>query len=155
MTSSSEEPLVAPEFVVPDPPVTERFRLEPLGPEHNVADHAAWTSSMEHIRATPGFAGRAWPPAEGMSLEGNLADLRAHARDFERRTGFTYTVLAVPGGEVVGCVYIYPSRAEPGAVQVRSWVTAARAALDAELYRTVSGWLARAWPFGRVLYDPR
>lgn len=53
---------------VPDhfsPPVsleTERFVLEPLGPEHNERDYAAWTSSMDHIRATPGSsraAGRA------------------------------------------------------------------------------------------------
>ena len=31
-----------------------QFRLQPFGPQHNQADHAAWTSSIEHIRATPG-----------------------------------------------------------------------------------------------------
>ncbi|MGA2014976.1 MAG: N-acetyltransferase, partial [Solirubrobacteraceae bacterium] len=39
------------------------FRLEPLGPQHNVADHRAWTSSIDHIRATPGFSTWRWPPA--------------------------------------------------------------------------------------------
>ena len=34
---------------------TDDFVLEPLGPEHNEADYAAWTSSLEHIRRTPGF----------------------------------------------------------------------------------------------------
>lgn len=36
-----------------DPPTTlaaDQFRLEPLGPQHNQADHAAWMSSIEHIR---------------------------------------------------------------------------------------------------------
>ena len=40
-----------------DPPaglVTPDFVLEPLGPQHNERDYAAWTSSMEHILATPG-----------------------------------------------------------------------------------------------------
>ncbi len=71
--------------------VEEAFLLEPLGPQHNVADYAAWTSSLDHIRATPGFADRSWP--HEMSSDENLADLERHARDFEARTGFTYTVL--------------------------------------------------------------
>ena len=37
------------------------LRLEPLGPQHNEADYAAWTSSMQHIHDTPGFATSRWP----------------------------------------------------------------------------------------------
>ena len=51
-------------FEPPTSLTTDRFRLEPLGPQHNESDHAAWTSSIEHIHATPGFAG-SWPPPEG------------------------------------------------------------------------------------------
>jgi hypothetical protein len=54
-------PLVPDGFVVPPPLTTDQFRLEPLGPQHNEADHAAWTTSIEHIRATPGFADTDWP----------------------------------------------------------------------------------------------
>ncbi|MEV5463131.1 GNAT family N-acetyltransferase [Streptomyces sp. NPDC002788] len=153
--TSADQPLVAPGFAVPQPPTTDRFRLEPLGPQHNAADHAAWTSSIAHIRATPDFAGRSWPPPEGMTLEANLDDLRRHAEDFDRRVGFTYTVLSVPDGDVVGCVYIYGSRHEPGLIDVRSWVRADHASLDAELYDVVSDWLDREWPFERVAYAPR
>jgi len=41
----------------------DAFVLEPLGPEHNESDYAAWTSSMEHIHASPGWAERitGWP----------------------------------------------------------------------------------------------
>ncbi|RRQ76408.1 twin-arginine translocation pathway signal protein [Streptomyces griseofuscus] len=153
--TSPAQPLVAPDFVVPPPPATDRFRLEPLGPQHNAADHAAWTSSIAHIRANPDFAGRSWPPVAGMSLEANLEDLRRHAEDFERRSGFTYTVLSVPGNDVIGCVYIYGSRQDPEVTDVRSWVRASHASLDTDLYRVVSDWVEREWPFGRVAYTPR
>jgi hypothetical protein len=131
------------------------FRLRPLGPEHNTSDHAAWSSSIEQIRATPGFAGRSWP--RPMTLAENLRDLVRHADDFAARTGFTYTVLA-PGDEpatVIGCVYIYPSRQATHDAHVSSWVRAADAHLDPVLYRVVAGWLDESWPFERVEYAAR
>ena len=177
-------PFVPSDFPVPGELVTAQFRLEPLGPQHNAADYDAWTSSMAHIRATPGFAGSSWP--RQMTPEENLGDLRRHAEDFARRTGFTYTVLD-PVGRVVGCVYIYPVKEEsapagegapagesavggegaPGAADVAvaggaagvadvySWVRADRAELDVPLYDAVSAWLADAWPFTEVRYAPR
>lgn len=139
---------VPPDFPVPPGLDGPGFRLEPLGPEHNERDHAAWSTSMEHITATPGFADWGWPVP--MSLEENLADLREHAADFAARRGFTYSVL--DGDAVIGCVYIYPDG--PGAA-VRSWVTATRAELDTVLWATVSDWLERCWPFETVAYAPR
>ena len=139
-----------------DPPVgltTPQFRLEPLGPQHNEADHAAWTSSMQHIRDTPGFATGSWP--HEMTIDQNRDDLLRHQRDFQARTGFTFTVLG--DDDVIGCVYIYPLKPgpEPGAALVESWVRADRAELDLPLYRAVSDWLARDWPFRRVDYAER
>jgi hypothetical protein len=147
--------LVPDDFVVPRELVAEQFRLEPLGPQHNERDHAAWTSSIEHIRSTPGFGVWDWPPAAGMPLDGNLADLRRHADDFATRAGFTYSVIQVPGDEVIGCVYIYPARDDSTIAEVRSWVRADRAHLDKPLYDTVSQWLFTAWPFPHVRYAPR
>ena len=135
--------------------VSEQFRLEPLGPQHNERDHAAWTSSIEHILSTPGFEAWGWPPAEGMPLDRNLADLRRHADDFASRSGFTYSVIQTPGDEVIGCVYIYPARDDSSIVQVRSWVRADRAHLDKPLYDAVSRWLSTDWPFSRIRYAPR
>jgi len=136
-----------------DPPTSlaaERFRLEPLGPQHNEADHAAWTSSIDHIRSTPGFATGSWPPAGGMTLEENLSDLRRHADDFTRGAGYTFTVLEPADDDVIGCVYLYPSPAEEWDVTARSWVRADRAALDAPLADAVARWLATDWPWKRV-----
>ena len=98
-----------------DPPTsltTDQFHLEPLGPQHNQADHSAWMSSIEHIRSTPGYAGGKWPPPSGMTLEENLADLRRHADDFTQGAGFTFTVLDPNDDDVIGCVYLYPSSSD-------------------------------------------
>ena len=136
-----------------DPPTsleTTEFRLEPLGPQHNQADHAAWTSSIDHIRATPGYPDGTWPPVDGMTLEENLADLRRHAADFARGAGFTFTVLDPVDDDVIGCVYLYPSRAEEWDVTVQSWVRASHAELDRPLADAVAAWLAAAWPWERV-----
>lgn len=136
-----------------DPPtslVTDQFRLEPLGPDHNERDHAAWMSSIEHIRATPGYPDGDWPPLGGMTREENLADLRRHAADFARRAGFTFTVLDPRDDDVIGCVYLYPTRAPEWDVAVQSWVRADRAHLDVPLADAVACWLATDWPWMRV-----
>lgn len=141
-----------PGFVPPARLVTDRFALVPLGPEHNERDHEAWASSIDHIRATPGYGLRegAWP--QPMTLDENLADLERHARHFRDREGFTYTVL--DGDDVVGCVYVYPDEDGGTGARVRSWVRRSRAELDGPLRRAVADWLAsEAWPFASVSYD--
>lgn len=148
------DPFVPDDFVVPLSLAGRGFRLEPLGPRHNEADRHAWMSSIEHIRATPGFPDGRWPPVEGLSPAENLRDLRGHADDFQRRVGFTYTVLDDEDG-VVGCVYIYPARAEPRVAEVQSWVTASRAELDPVIHAAVTQWLATDWPFTEIRYADR
>jgi hypothetical protein len=148
------------DFDVPLGLTAPQFRLEPLGAQHNASDYAAWTGSMEHIRATPGFHDGSWPSE--MTPERNLADLEQHASDFAQRRGFTYTVLEPEGtgDEVIGCLYIYPAGTyfRPSAehdADVRSWVRADRAELDVVLYAAVSAWLAERWPFKAPEYHAR
>ena len=129
------------------------MELEPLAPQHTESDYAAWTSSKDHIRATPGFAGGTWP--REMTLEENRADLERHARDFAERRGFTYTVREPGDGDVIGCVYIYPLAGATDVASVSSWVRADRAELDVPLHRAVTEWLERDWPFPRFEYAPR
>jgi hypothetical protein len=140
------------DFDVPIELVSRDFRLIPLGPEHNAADYAAWTSSMEHIRSTPGFTDRRWPAP--MEAEENLRDLQGHQNDFRQREGFTYTVLD-PHDDVIGCVYIYPATEPDVDADVRSWVRADHGHLDRDLYDAVSTWLRNSWPFGTVAYAKR
>jgi hypothetical protein len=138
-----------------DPPTTctaGSFRLEPLGPEHNERDYAAWMSSIDHIRSSPGFPDGNWP--HEMSLEENRADLVRHAGHFTDRKGFTYTVLD-SGDDVVGCVYIYPAKDGVHDVVVQSWVRESEAASDDAFRRAIAAWITSdAWPFDRPLYQP-
>ena len=148
-----EQPYVPPGFVVPLVLATEQFRLEPLVPQHNDSDYAAWSSSVEHIRTTPGWETNSWPDDRGE--EDNLRDLQSHADDFANRTGFTYTVLDPDTGEVIGCVYIYPDKSGEHDARVSSWVRASRPELDVELWRAVTNWLSDYWPFEHVAYAER
>lgn len=151
----SGELFVPEDFAVPEGLSADRFRLEPLGPQHNDADYAAWMTSIDHIRATPGFPDQSWP--EEMTLQENLRDLERHAQDFAERRGFTYTVLEAGTGGVIGCVYIYPGRGGPGLrrAAVSSWVRADCAELDNAVYDAVLTWLERDWPFDALEYAAR
>jgi hypothetical protein len=155
----NDELFVPEGFAVPDGLTAEEFRLVPLGPQHNESDYAAWTTSIDHIQATPGFAGHSWP--HEMSLADNLRDLEQHAQDFAARRGFTYTVLSTSPGDVIGCVYIYPSAGRATGstgrrhAVIRSWVRADHPALDPVLHDAVLAWLERDWPFDSIEYAPR
>lgn len=157
---------VPPDWTPPVPLACQGFVLQPLGPEHNESDHSAWMASIEHIRATPGFdvgewGDDTWPYP--MSAADNLADLQGHAREFERREAFAYTVLddtvledaPVPPTEVIGCVYIDPDDTGAAEAKVRCWVRADRPDLDAVLAREVAAWLTAAWPFRSVRFPGR
>ena len=152
----SDELFVPEDFAVPEKLITGEFRLAPLGPQHNEADYAAWTASIDHIRGTPGFRDGNWP--HDMSLDDNLRDLQRHAQDFAERRGFTYTVLSAAPGDVIGCVYIYPEHRGAGGrrrASVQSWVRADCAALDPMLHDAVLEWLEHDWPFDSIEYAPR
>jgi hypothetical protein len=152
VATMSDNPFVPADFDPPQRLSTPNFVLEPLGPQHNERDYAAWSSSIDHVRATPGFPDGSWP--HEMTPEENRGDLERHQRDFVERKGFTYTVLDPGDGDVIGCVYIYPLSGEPGA-EASSWVRTDRAALDVPLAEAVAAWLESTWPFRRVRYKGR
>ena len=139
------------DFVVPLRLERDGFLLEPLGPQHNVRDHDAWMSSIEHIRGTPGFPDGTWP--RPMTEAENMADLERHASDFSQRKGFTFTVL--DGDDVIGCVYIYPSLDQEHDAAVSSWVRVSHRDRDVPLWKAVTTWLAADWPFESIGYDAR
>jgi hypothetical protein len=88
-----------------------------------------------------------------MSLERNRQDLVRHARDFEMRRGFTYTIL--DDQDVIGCVYIYPSARAGHDAEVSSWVRESRAEMDSVVWAAVTEWIDSAWPFSHPYYAER
>ena len=124
-----------------------------LAPEYNESDLDAWTSSIEHIRATRGFGRPGGWPARPYTIEENLADLVQHRDHHQRGLDFAWTVLdpARPG-TVIGCVYLYRDSSGAYDAKARSWVRADRAHLDQELRDLLDPWFATAWPL-RITYD--
>jgi hypothetical protein len=156
----SVPPFVPDGFEVPRSLGAEQFVLEPLGPQHNRSDHAAWGGSIEHILSTLGFAPGDWGDDTWpypMSAEQNLADMHMHAGEFERREAFAYTVLDGDGAsaDVIGCVYIDPDIEGRADAMVRCWVRSDRASLDSVLACAVRDWLEAEWPFTTVRFPGR
>jgi hypothetical protein len=141
-------------FAPPSPLKAHGFDFQVLGPEHNEQDQPAWTKSIDHIRATPGFADRHWP-REPETLAQNLFSLEKHFRDYESRQGFSYAVLDATDRGYLGCVYFYPPRTAEFDVDVRSWVRKEKAHLDKPLHDAVRQWLAESWPWTRPDYANR
>ena len=109
---------------------------------------------MDFIRSLPGWADSNWPCS--MTIAENLRDCQSHLSRSMAGLDFAYTVLLSDRDEVIGCVYFRPT--EPpraGAVEVRSWVTAERSALDKPLYEAIEAWLAQEWPWPKVEYASR
>ncbi len=148
-----ESSFVPPGFEVPHTYGFAELHLEPLGEQHNNRDHDAWMSSIDHIRSTPGFGEHeepGWPVA--MTLAANLDDMARHTKDFEERRGFTYSIL--DGGDVIGCIYIYPDRRPLGHdAWISSWVRESHAESDAAVRKTLSTWIDEAWPFSNPYYS--
>jgi hypothetical protein len=92
METRPQSRFVPAHFAPPSPPRGAGFVLTPLRLAHNERDLEAWSSSVNHIHATAGFAGHPWPN-EPMTLERNALDLQEHEDDFTHRRGFTYSVL--------------------------------------------------------------
>ena len=134
-------PLVPADFAVPAGLATELFVLEPLDLRHNESDYAAWTSSIAHIKATPGFGGRTWLDLD-LSLADNAADIGKHVTQFAERTRFAYTVLDPGSAEVIGCLYIGAPDRDGYDADVRSWTRADRAAPRPAADDAVSRWLS-------------
>ena len=147
-------PLVAEDFDVPETLQTERMRLRPLTINDAVKDYAAVMSSEERLR-TVFDPGGEWP--SGLTLEQNIIELGWHQTEFQLRTSFAYTVVSLDESEVLGCVYIYPTRKPGYDAEITLWVRQSRVeeGLDEHLFNTVESWIEDNWPLQNPAYPGR
>lgn len=141
----------SPAFTPPPYLDTERFHLERLGPEHTDSDFAAIMGSRERLQRTLQWG--AWPRAD-MTREKNRADLTRHAREFDERAAYAYTVQDAARTRCVGCIYLDPPKTEPKdrRAELQLWVIDAEYAQggDAALLDAVLSWIEREWPIDEV-----
>ena len=147
-------PLVPGSFEVPEVLETDRLRLRPLTIHDAVRDFDAVTGSEDRLRTVYDPGGE-WP--SGLTLEQNIIELGWHQTEFQLRTSFAYTVVSLDESEVMGCVYIYPTRKAPYDAEITLWVRESRVAegLDQHLFESVESWIASAWPFRNPAYPGR
>lgn len=151
--AQSAYPFVPAGFTVPERLETPEFRLRMLTVHDVVKDYDAVMSSVDHLAKV--WPGSGWP--EGLTLEQNLIDLGWHQKEFQRRRSFAYTVVHPSESQVLGCVYINPTRKLGHDAVVYFWVRQSELAsgLDAKLGAAVREWIAKEWPFRKPAYPGR
>ena len=151
--AQSDYPFVAAEFEIPEKLETQEFRLRMLTVNDVVKDYDAVMTSVDHL--TKVWPGSGWPG--DLTLEQNLIDLGWHQSEFQRRRSFAYTVVNLPESEVLGCVYIDPTRKRGYDAEVYLWVRKSELGngLDSRLLVAVQGWLEKEWPFNKAAFPGR
>jgi len=147
-------PLVPEGFDVPEILETHRMRLRPLTINDAVKDYEAVMTSEERLR-TVFDPGSDWPL--GLTLEQDIIELGWHQAEFQLRTSFAYTVVSLDESEVLGCIYIYPTRKTGYDAEITMWVRQSRVeeGLDEHLFETVESWIEGSWPLENPAYPGR
>jgi len=146
---------IPPDFAVPTLIEGPGFKLVPLGPDVVKVDYDAYMSSIEHLQQT--FTrSTSWPRA-GITDAEAMQDMKNEQERFVGRKSFAYAVLTPDGSRERGSIYVRPSPFGDYDAVVRMWVTKAdfEAGFDAELFKWVTGWIERDWPFRHVAYPGR
>jgi hypothetical protein len=148
-------PLVPAGFAVPTLAEGPGFKLVPLGPALVKIDYDAYMSSIDHLQKT--FTRSTDWPTAGITDADAMKDMETEQGRFQRRESFAYGVLTPDGRRERGSVYVSPSPVPGYDAVVRMWVTKADydAGFDAELYKWVTGWVQKQWPFAKVAYPGR
>jgi hypothetical protein len=146
--------LVPDDFVVPELLETGRLRLRPLTINDAVKDFAAVIESEARLRSIFRPGGD-WP--RGLTLEQNIIECAWHQTEFQLRTSFAFTVVALDESAVLGCMYIYPTRRAGYDAEVTMWVRQSRVkeGLDEHLFETVERWISDCWPLTNPGYPGR
>lgn len=146
--------IVPDSFVVPLKLETDEFRLRPLTINDVVKDYDAVMTSVEHLKSIFGD-GTDWP--ENLTFEDDLIDLGWHHREFTIKHSFAYTVMSLDESRCLGCCYIYPANDPAYDVEAFYWARQSELAsgLEERLGKTFRDWLARDWPFERVVFPGR
>ena len=148
---------ISPDFKIPEILETKWFRLRMLSEDDVVKDYDAVKTSIQYLQTTKPFGPHSKWPAIDLTFEQDLADLREHQQEFQKRISFAYTVMNLDERECLGCVYIYPSKYPNYDASVILWVRESEVAngLDSILFSSVKKWIEEAWPFKKVAYPGR
>jgi len=147
--------LIPADFTVPDSLDTADFRLRMLTIHDVVKDYDAVMTSVKSLQGVFG-EGSSWP-LETLTLEQDLIDLGWHQKEFQRRSSFAYTMVALNESRCLGCMYIYPPTYAGVDAEIIFWVRESelKTGLEQKLFETIKKWMKDTWPFVTVIYPGR
>lgn len=153
--SSQNNTFVPADFTVPDTLENQHFRIRMLSVNDVVKDYDAVMTSLSHLQEM--FLPIWNWPTEDLSFEQDLIDLGWHQKEFQMRNSFAYTVVSLDESQVLGCLYIYPSKKADFDAEIYMWVRQSEVAngLDSILFNSVNKWIEKEWPFKKPAYPIR
>ena len=151
---SQNSPFVPSDFDVPDTLENQNFRIRMATVNDVVKDYDAVMTSIDHLQKM--FPLWNWPYKD-LTLEQDLIDLGWHQKEFQIRRSFTYTVVTLDESQVIGGLYIFPTKKGDFDATVNMWVrtNVLDDGLDTILFKTVKQWIKNEWPFKNVAYPGR
>ena len=152
---SQNNPFIPADFKIPEMFQNEHFRIRMLSVNDVVKDYDAVMSSIDHLQGVFGPNSK-WP-SKDLSFEQDLIDLGWHQKEFQIRSSFAYTVVSLDESEVVGCLYIFPTKKGDYNASITMWVRASEVGngLDSTLFDSVKKWISEEWSFKKVAYPGR
>ena len=143
------------DFKVPTLVEATDFKIVPLGPEVVQVDFDAYMSSIDYLQKSFSRSTR-WPRSD-IARADAMRDMENERARFKSRKSFAFAVLTPDGSRERGSVYVSPSPVGGYDAVVRMWVTKAEyeAGFDAKLYKWVTNWIQKEWPFQKVAYPGR
>ncbi len=152
---SQSNSFVPADFKVPDTLENEHFRIRMLTVNDVVKDYDAVMTSLSHLQEM--FLPLWNWPTEDLSFEQDLIDLGWHQKEFQMRSSFAYTVVSLDESQVLGCLYIEPSKKADFDAEIYMWVRQSEVAngLDSILFSTVKKWIDNEWTFKNPAYPIR
>ena len=153
--SAQSGSFVPSDFNVPETMENQYFRVRMLTVNDVVKDYDAVMTSLDHLKGVFGPNSK-WP-SKDLTFEQDLIDLGWHQKEFQRRSSFAYPVVSLDESEVIGCLYINPTKKGDYNASIAMWVRASvlDQGLDAILFDTIKEWIAKEWPFKKVAYPGR
>lgn len=152
--SGQNRPFVPADFQVPLVLENKHFRIRTLTINDVVKDYDAVMTSIDHLQKM--YPTSNWPNRD-LTFEQDLIDLGWHQKEFQLRRSFAYTVVQLDESEVIGCLYIDPTKKGDFEASITMWVRTSvfEEGLDPILYKTVRNWIDAKWPFKKVAYPGR
>jgi hypothetical protein len=135
---------------------TDRFALQPLGPEHLDIDYEAIQATGDHLDGAmlpPGWLG----DVQLFRIEDDVIELHWHRREFRTRASFAYVAVEHSSGRSLGCAYVNPTDRIGYDAEVTVWGRWLddEPDWDAKLFALVRHWVMERWPFDRPAFPGR